>query len=376
MAIMEDKTIYYYWGGGGWGMYTATIKEKNILPLVKGSNVTMGVMDAQGMSLTGQWEYLIIWGRWGIRHLGKLEWGGGARRGDKERKKRRRKGRESKLFWYWIGVRKKKKKNHNWKEVMLHWSALQQQKIYMHILLLFKIIANQVKRRVPPRRALNAAIFNFECARNPVGIASLVTFVKITSHCQQRFPAAAVEVRTRLCDDGWKYLHKVCQCIFVSMCSSPAELLNYHLLLSLCVCARVCVGIKAFIFVDVIMFICMPFLLLFFFPPIFSAAVRWIIVSLPDPQSLNVGLETFMYVCMYRTCLYTSFLISSYLFELQNLGCIHNHYFTLGTQADGQYGWSVASKSQLHWQVTVNWINYHHAYRKQPNVLLTAWICV
>lgn len=56
-------------------MYTATIKEKNILPLVKGSNVTLGVMDAQGMSLTGQWEYLIIRGRWGIHHLGKLERG-------------------------------------------------------------------------------------------------------------------------------------------------------------------------------------------------------------------------------------------------------------------------------------------------------------
>lgn len=46
-------------------MYTATIKEKNILVLVKGSNVTRGVMDAGGMSLEGQWEYLIIRGRWG-----------------------------------------------------------------------------------------------------------------------------------------------------------------------------------------------------------------------------------------------------------------------------------------------------------------------
>lgn len=59
----------------GWGMYTATIKEKNILVLVKGSNVTLGVMDAGGMSLAGLWEYLIIWGRWGIRHWGKLEKG-------------------------------------------------------------------------------------------------------------------------------------------------------------------------------------------------------------------------------------------------------------------------------------------------------------
>lgn len=56
-------------------MYTATIKEKNILVLVKGSNVTLGVMDAGGMSLARQWEYLIIWGRWGIRHWGKLEKG-------------------------------------------------------------------------------------------------------------------------------------------------------------------------------------------------------------------------------------------------------------------------------------------------------------
>lgn len=41
-------------------MYTATIKEKNILVLVKGSNVTLGVIDAGGMSLPGQCEYLII----------------------------------------------------------------------------------------------------------------------------------------------------------------------------------------------------------------------------------------------------------------------------------------------------------------------------
>lgn len=41
-------------------MYTDTIKEKNILVLVKGSNVTLGVMDAGGMRLAGQWVYLII----------------------------------------------------------------------------------------------------------------------------------------------------------------------------------------------------------------------------------------------------------------------------------------------------------------------------
>ena len=41
-------------------MYTATIKEKNIPVLVKGSNVSWEVMDAKGMSLAGQWEYLII----------------------------------------------------------------------------------------------------------------------------------------------------------------------------------------------------------------------------------------------------------------------------------------------------------------------------
>lgn len=41
-------------------MYATTIKEKNILVLVKGSNVTLGVMDAVGPSLAGQWEYLII----------------------------------------------------------------------------------------------------------------------------------------------------------------------------------------------------------------------------------------------------------------------------------------------------------------------------
>lgn len=49
-------------------MCTATIKEKNILALVKGSNVSWEVMDAEGMSLTGWWEYLIITGRVEIRH--------------------------------------------------------------------------------------------------------------------------------------------------------------------------------------------------------------------------------------------------------------------------------------------------------------------
>lgn len=73
MAIMEDKAIYYFWSG--WGMYVATIREKNILVLVKGSNVTSGVIDVRGMSLAGLWEYLIIWGRWEISHWGKLEIG-------------------------------------------------------------------------------------------------------------------------------------------------------------------------------------------------------------------------------------------------------------------------------------------------------------
>lgn len=54
-------------------MYTATIKEKNIPVLAQGSNVTLGVMDSRRMSLSGQWKYLIIGGRWGIRHRGKLE---------------------------------------------------------------------------------------------------------------------------------------------------------------------------------------------------------------------------------------------------------------------------------------------------------------
>lgn len=49
-------------------MYTATIKEKNIPVLAKGSNVTLGVMDSRRMSLSGRWKYLIIGGRWGIRH--------------------------------------------------------------------------------------------------------------------------------------------------------------------------------------------------------------------------------------------------------------------------------------------------------------------
>lgn len=40
-------------------MHAATIKEKNILALVKGSNVTSGVIDA-GERVSGPWEYLII----------------------------------------------------------------------------------------------------------------------------------------------------------------------------------------------------------------------------------------------------------------------------------------------------------------------------
>lgn len=41
-------------------MYTATIKEKNIPALAKGTNVTQGVMDSRRMSLSGRWKYLII----------------------------------------------------------------------------------------------------------------------------------------------------------------------------------------------------------------------------------------------------------------------------------------------------------------------------
>lgn len=82
-------------------MNTATIKGKNILVLVKGSNVTRRVMDAGGMSLAGQWEYLIIWGRWGISQWGKLEKGEG--RADKKKKSRNEGEREKKERYLEIG---------------------------------------------------------------------------------------------------------------------------------------------------------------------------------------------------------------------------------------------------------------------------------
>lgn len=137
--------------------------------------------------------------------------------------------------------------------------------VHLHILLLFKIIASQVKRRVPPRRALNAAILIWN-ARESTGncitgeiCAHYFILSTMISYCCRGSPYMPV---WRWVKGFLMHLHKVCQCIFVSMCSFPTELLNYQLLLFLCVCARVCVGINAFIFVDVIMFICMFFFFL------------------------------------------------------------------------------------------------------------------
>lgn len=82
-------------------------------------------------------------------------------------------------------------------------------------------------------------------------------------------------------------------CVTVQLSNRIIEL--PVIIVSLCVCARVCVGINVYIFVDVIMILCMHIF--------FSAAIQWIIVSLHDPQSLNVGLETFMYACREHACI-------------------------------------------------------------------------
>lgn len=167
-----------------------------------------------------------------------------------------------------------------------------------HIFLLLKIIANRVKRWVPPQTSLNTVILILNALYSTGNyIIGEITedhfkLSTMTSHC----------CHGSLCMWVWRWvkvflmhLHKVCQCIFVSLCSFPTELLNYQSLLFLCVCARVCVGINVYIFVDVIMILCMHIF--------FSAAIQWIIVSLHDPQSLNVGLETFMYACTEHACI-------------------------------------------------------------------------
>lgn len=63
------------------------------------------------------------------------------------------------------------------------------------------------------------------------------------------------------------HLHKTCQCVFVSWCRFPAELLNYQSLLFLGVRARGYPGIDVYIFVDAIMFLCTRAVLLFSLQP-------------------------------------------------------------------------------------------------------------
>lgn len=66
---------------------------------------------------------------------------------------------------------------------------------------------------------------------------------------------------------------------------------------------------------------------------------------------------------------HTPFLPSTYLFELLWLFASTITIFPLGSQSDRQYWWSVAGTSQLHWQVTVNRINYRYAQRMTLNIL-------
>lgn len=70
----------------------------------------------------------------------------------------------------------------------------------------------------------------------------------------------------------------------------------------------VCVCVNMYVFVDVIMFVCLH--VFFSLQP--SSDIT---VSLRDLQSL-MSARKHIHVCTRRTCLYTPFLISSYLFEL------------------------------------------------------------
>lgn len=47
----------------------------------------------------------------------------------------------------------------------------------------------------------------------------------------------------------------------------------------------------------------------------------------------------------------------------------HHYYFTLGAQSVRLDGWSVASKSQLQWQVTVSSMNHHYPQINVPKTL-------
>lgn len=99
------------------------------------------------------------------------------------------------------------------------------------------------------------------------------------------------------CVCGWVeafllHLHKTCQCVFVSRCRFPAELLNYQSLLVPSVCARGYPGIDVCIFVDAIMFLCMRVLLLFSLQPSSELMSKCVVKS----ASANAQVR------MYRTC--------------------------------------------------------------------------
>lgn len=104
-------------------------------------------------------------------------------------------------------------------------------------------------------------------------------------------------------------LHKTCQCVFVSPCRFPAELFNYQSLLFPGVCARGYTGIDVYIFVDVIMFLCMHVSLF---------------LSL-QPSSELMSEHTIKRPCPHGYALMQSFQPCIWMTVS---GCIHNNLFT------------------------------------------------
>lgn len=133
--------------------------------------------------------------------------------------------------------------------------------------------------------------------------------------------------------------------MFLSPCRFPAELLNYQPLLFPGVCARGYTGIDMYIFVDVIMFLCMHVSLFLSLQPSSKQMSERAIKSAPT----NV-------VCVHMR------LYSRYS---RALGWLDLAAFTV-TVLPGGWGLVEVTRAgsmggQFHWQVAAEWINYHRS---------------
>lgn len=154
--------------------------------------------------------------------------------------------------------------------------------------------------------------------------------------------------------------------------SSPKKFLDHYffvdIVMSLPACVRACVWLNISLCVWILMHICSHD----------HGFMHAVFVHLCN-QTVNYGVTTWamvikfepreIHICMFRTCPYTPFLTSTYRFELLCLFALTISIFPLGSQSYRQYWRSVASTSQLHWQVTVNRINYQYAQRIKLNIL-------